>query len=191
MRRYAGFIAFVLAFVLVWSAAARAGAVPEDPAKKTRLGRYLDAREAYAMWQAAPDKVHVVDVRTVEEYVFVGHATMAVNIPVMLFSATYTPAQHGYTMVDNAGFLAATKARFALDATLLIMCRSGQRAAEAVNRLAAAGYSNVWSITDGFEGDSLKDPANQYHGKRVVNGWKNAGLPWTYALDNALVYQPQ
>ena len=54
--------------------------VPE--AKLTSIGLYVTAREAYEMWQADPERVKVLDVRMVEEYVFLGHAAMAVNIPV-------------------------------------------------------------------------------------------------------------
>ena len=41
--------------------------------KKTTLGLYVTAAEAYEKWKAAPDKVKVIDVRTPEEYAFVGH----------------------------------------------------------------------------------------------------------------------
>lgn len=34
-----------------------------------------------------------------------------------------------------------------------------------------------------MEGDLVDDPGSAYHGKRMRNGWKNAGLPWTYDLD--------
>ena len=53
--------------------------VPEK--KQTSLGLYVTAVEAYEMWKADPDGVNVIDVRTPEEYVFVGHAEMARNIP--------------------------------------------------------------------------------------------------------------
>ena len=35
------------------------------------LGLYVTAKEAYEKWQAAPDKVKIIDVRTPEEYLFV------------------------------------------------------------------------------------------------------------------------
>ena len=41
--------------------------------KQTTLGLYVTAAKAYEMWKAAPDKVKVIDVRTPEEYAFVGH----------------------------------------------------------------------------------------------------------------------
>ena len=53
----------------------------------------------------------------------------------------------------------------------------------AVNQLAAAGFTNAFNITDGMEGSKVEDPENVYFGKRMKNGWKNAGMPWTYTLD--------
>lgn len=53
------------------------------------------------------------------------------------------------------------------------MCRSGERSARVVDALAEAGYLLAVNVIDGFEGELGSD------GKRSVNGWKNAGLPWT------------
>jgi hypothetical protein len=60
----------------------------------------------------------------------------------------------------------------------------------AVNLLAEAGFKQVYNITDGFEGDVVKDPESYYNGKRVKNGWRNSGAPWTYDLDPTLMYHP-
>jgi rhodanese-related sulfurtransferase len=64
------------------------------------------------------------------------------------------------------------------------MCRSGDRSARAANLLIDAGFTNVWNQIEGFEGDMSKD------GRRTVNGWKNAGLPWTYKLDKSKLAMP-
>ena len=63
------------------------------------------------------------------------------------------------------------------------MCRSGGRGAMAVNALADAGFTNAYNIVDGMEGDMVDDPDNVYFGKRMKNGWKNSGLPWTYDVN--------
>ena len=67
----------------------------------------------------------------------------------------------------------------------MVMCRSGSRSANAVNMLAKAEFKNLYTVTDGFEGDKSKE------GKRTVNGWKNAGATWTYKLNQKLAYLPQ
>ena len=60
---------------------------------------------------------------------------------------------------------------------ILAMCRSGGRSAMVVNALAKAGFTQVYNIIDGFEGDKVEDPESVHHGKRMRNGWKNAA-PW-------------
>jgi hypothetical protein len=59
-----------------------------------------------------------------------------------------------------------------------------------VNQLAAAGFKKVYNITDGMEGDSVKDADSVFRGQRLVNGWKNSGLPWTYDVDAARMVLP-
>ncbi len=41
-----------------------------------------------------------------------------------------------------------------------------------------------------MEGDLVDDPNSVYAGKRMVNGWKNSGLPWTYKVDPKLMKLP-
>jgi hypothetical protein len=45
--------------------------------KQTTLGLYVNAAEAHEWWKAAPDTVKVIDVRTPEDYGFIGHPEMA------------------------------------------------------------------------------------------------------------------
>ena len=60
------------------------------------------------------------------------------------------------------------------------MCRSGGRGAKAVNLLAKAGYTKVYNIYDGLEGDTIDKGDSYNHGKRVLNGWKNSKLENKY-----------
>jgi rhodanese-related sulfurtransferase len=151
--------------------------------KQTTLGLYVTAQEAYEMWQAAPDKVTIIDVRTPEEFALIGHAEMAWNVPLgfITYQRIDGKFEHGVRM--NIDFVAEVKGLAEPTDTLLLMCRSGGRSAMAVNQLAAAGFTDVYNITDGMEGDKVKDPESVFHGKRVKNGWKNWGLPWTYSFD--------
>jgi len=54
--------------------------IPKE--KQTVLGLYVTAKEAYEKWKAEPEKVMIIDVRTPEEFIFVGHPAMAWKIPV-------------------------------------------------------------------------------------------------------------
>ncbi len=161
--------------------------VPEE--KLTSLNLYVTAREVYEMWLADPEHVKVLDVRTFEEYVLIGHAEMAVNIPLAFPTYTWDAKKGNYSVVGNKDFIAHVSERFKPDDTILVMCRSGGRSAMAVNALAKAGFTKVHNIIDGFEGDKVEDPESVYHGQRVRNGWKNS-VPWTYKLNPELVWLP-
>jgi rhodanese-related sulfurtransferase len=160
--------------------------VPEK--KQTSLGLYVTAREAYEMWKAAPDAVHIIDVRTPEEYVFVGHATMARNIPLVFMRYQWDAEKDEPVVEPNAAFVARVQALHAPGDTLLLICRSGGRSAWAVNFLAKAGFTNAYNVIDGTEGDKVDDRGSAFHGKRMRNGWKNSGSPWTYDCDPDLLW---
>ena len=142
----------------------------------------MTAKEAYEMWQAAPDKVKVIDVRTPEEYAFVGHPEMAWNIPVAFVTYHRKDGKFEHPVKMNPHFVADVKKVAQPTDTLLVTCRSGGRSAIAVNVLATAGFTNVYNITDGMEGDKVTDPGSVFYGKRMRNGWKNSA-PWIYSLD--------
>lgn len=171
-------------------AAAQPSAPPLHSMKQTTLGLYLTAREAYEKWKAAPDKVTILDVRTPEEFLFIGHADMAWNIPVAAQLYKWDADKKQFPMQPLTDFVARVEKVARPDHTLLVMCRSGGRSAMAVNLLAAAGFKNVYNIIDGMEGDVVKDPDSVFRGQRMVNGWKNAGLPWTYDVDPARMVLP-
>jgi rhodanese-related sulfurtransferase len=151
--------------------------------KQTTLGRYLTAREAFEKWKAESMKPIIVDVRTPEEFLFVGHADMAWNVPVAAQSYVWDSTTRQFPMRLLPDFVSRVEQIANSDNTLLVMCRSGARSAQAVELLVRAGFQNVYNITDGFEGDLVDDPNSVFHGQRLVNGWKNSGLPWTYDVD--------
>ena len=165
--------------------------VPKE--KQTKLGKYLAAKEAFDIVQTERAKTLFIDVRTRAELQFVG---MTHEID----------GQVPYVELNEFGEWDEANKRFKLDANpvfsqsvekllvakgltkadrVIVMCRSGDRSARAANLLADAGFANVWNQVEGFEGDLSKD------GRRTVNGWKNAGLPWTYKLEKSKVSLPQ
>ena len=68
---------------------------PVAEARQTRLGLYVTAKEAYDMWQADPEGVKILDVRTPEEWVFTGHAPMATNIPFAFLAYVWDDDEEG------------------------------------------------------------------------------------------------
>jgi rhodanese-related sulfurtransferase len=146
-------------------------------AKQTVLGLYLTAKQAYERWQAAPEQVKIIDVRTPEEYLFVGHPPMAWKIPVAAQSYIWNAEKGQFPLQPLFDFAARVQSVAKLDDTIMVMCRSGGRSAIAANMLAKAGFTQVHNIIDGMEGDGNGDSASVPQG-----GWKNSGCPWTKKL---------
>ena len=150
--------------------------------KQTVLGLYVTAKEAYAKWQATPDQVKVLDVRTPEEYLFVGHPTMAWKIPVAVQSYVWDAEKKQFPMQLLPDFIARVQTVAKPDDTIMVMCRSGGRSAIACNLLAQAGFQNVYNIIDGMEGDANADSDSVARAQPLKDGWKNSGCPWTKKL---------
>jgi rhodanese-related sulfurtransferase len=159
--------------------------------KQTVLGLYVTAEEAYEQWKADPDKVMILDVRTPEEFLFIGHPAMAWSIPVAAQSYAWDAGAAKFPMTVLPDFEARVREAAKPGATLLVTCRSGGRSAIAVNLLAKAGFTRVYNVIDGVEGDKVNDPESVFHGKRMKNGWKNSGLPWTYDVEPARLLFPR
>ena len=157
--------------------------------KRTGLGLYLTPADAAAALDADPSIVFV-DVRDPIEINFIGHPEpVDAIVPYETASLDFDAAASGYGMVPNPDFVRQIEALVARlgrgpDDALFIICRSGGRSAEAVDVLADAGFTNAWNLVEGFEGD--KDDA----GARAVNGWRNAGLPWTYKIRADAAWPP-
>ena len=189
MRKISILLVIVMFILMVWLPVSLAKpSLP--PQNQTVLGLYVTAREAFEMWQADQSKIKILDVRTPEEYVFVGHPAMAHNIPFQLFNYKMAVLNKGPLMTPNPNFIAEVGQKFKPSDTILVICRSGNRSAAAVNAMAAAGFETAYSVTEGFEGDRVKDPNSSFYGKRLKNGWKNEGLPWTDQLNPQLMWIP-
>ncbi len=164
--------------------------VPEY--KQTRAKLYITSREAFDEIQAEENKILFLDVRTRAEVEVVGMPTVAdANVPYMFMSEpmTWNDDWGSFKMTRNLNFLDAVKQRLeekglTQNDKVFLMCRSGGRSASAADLLSEAGFTNVYSVVDGYEGDKAKS------GKRTLNGWKNSDLPWSYKLDKKKMYLP-
>lgn len=150
--------------------------------KHTALGLYLTSEEAYEKWQADPDNVILLDVRTPEEYLFVGHPPMAWKVPILFQTYAWDAGEEKYPVRILPDFVARVSEIATPDSTIMAMCRSGGRSAAAVNMLAKAGYKNVYNVFDGMEGDAHKDSGSAVANEYPRSGWKNSGCPWTKKL---------
>lgn len=161
--------------------------------KQTKLGLYMTAEQAFKHTDANMDKTLFIDIRTPSELNYLGAASvMDAHVPAVFMDTTgWNDKKHRYKRKENKNFVsdidaALKKKGLSKDDTVILMCRSGKRSATAANALADNGYTKVYTVVDGYEGDKLKEGENK--GKRMKNGWKNSGLPWTYSLDKDYMY---
>lgn len=181
-------------FVYSFVGAAHSANAPTDPKKQTPWGLYLTSEETYEMKQRLGKQMLFVDVRDPIEIMFTGFTDVVdINIPFKLADRTeWNTKKPVFQMVENPNFEkdieAALEARkLNKNVPVVIMCRSGgTRGAPATKRLEGKGYTNVYVVTDGFEGGTVKEGDKKNW--RLKNGWKNAGLPWSYKLNKEKMY---
>lgn len=169
----------------------------EDAAayRETQLGLYVTASEAYELMQEN-DRAVLIDVRDPIEVKFTGFAEPTdIHVPWVLADRDSFDAEaKTWPMVKNADFEAQVRAELealdvAEDDPIIVMCRSGStRSAPGADVIAEMGYSEVYSMTDGFEGGKLEEGDSQ--GVRAVDGWRNSGLPWSYEIDPDVAWRP-
>ncbi|KAF1030088.1 MAG: Sulfurtransferase [Burkholderia plantarii] len=118
--------------------------------------------DAWAL--ASAGEALLIDVRTAEERKFVG------QVPDSLHVAW----ANGTALTRNPRFVRELEARAGgKEAVILLLCRSGNRSAQAADAAAKAGFTQVFNVLEGFEGDL--DDARRRGGH---NGWRFHGLPW-------------
>ena len=115
-------------------------------------------------WQLfSSGQAQLVDVRTAEERKFVGHVPGTVHV------AWAT----GTALTRNPRFARELESKVKKDGVVLLLCRSGKRSALAAEVAAKAGFTRVFNVLEGFEGEI---DANQHRGGG--DGWRFHGLPW-------------
>ena len=131
----------------------------------------LTPEQAYQHLQDDPRAV-LIDVRSNMEFLFVGHPQGAISVPWIdepdwkinpHFAAEVRKLMlGGISCHDDVGC-----------APVLLICRSGKRSLEAGEVLLKEGFTEVFNIEQGFEGE-----LDEQHHRSSVGGWRYAGLPW-------------
>jgi rhodanese-related sulfurtransferase len=127
--------------------------------------KHLSPKETYDFLRDKPEAL-LIDCRSEMEYLFVGHPSGALHVS----------WNDGPDWEVNPHFVGqVTKLAGTDHATrpVILICRSGMRSQEAGEALKQAGFSNVYNVLHGFEGD-LDD--KRHRGSK--NGWRFEGLPW-------------
>lgn len=105
----------------------------------------------------------LVDVRSGEERKFVGHVPDSLHVP----------WASGTSLTRNPRFVRELEAKTGKDAVVLLLCRSGKRSVLAAEAAAKAGFTDVFNVLEGFEGEI---DAQGHRG--TTDGWRLHGLPW-------------
>jgi rhodanese-related sulfurtransferase len=126
--------------------------------------KHLAPKQTYELLHQRADAVFV-DCRSEMEFLFVGHPVGAILIP----------WNDGPDWEINPHFVGQVKkaAGHTTHRPIVLICRSGNRSVDAGQELENAGFSEVYNVLYGFEGELDE---NRRRGSK--NGWRYDGLPW-------------
>lgn len=165
--------------------------VPEE--MRTKQNLYLLPKEAFQFLKAQQARVLFLDVRTRAEAQFLGMAdgvdALVPYVEFQEFMTDWDDKRGFYKLEPFNDFVPEVERRLkekglTKNDPVVLICRSGERSSRAADLLTDSGYKRVYTVVYGFEGE-LSDK-----GRRNVNGWKNAGLPWSFELDKKKMYFP-
>lgn len=126
---------------------------------------HLPPKQALEFLQSHADALFI-DCRSEMEYLFVGHPVGALHIPWNDGPDWTVNPQFAEQVRRLAGAGHATR-------PIVLICRSGNRSQEAGEALERAGFTRVFNVEHGFEGELDE---NQRRNTRA--GWRFDGLPW-------------
>ena len=118
--------------------------------------------EANFIWQHAPG-AKLVDVRSHAEIELVGYIPGAILLEWQAFP--------GWQV--NHYFLPQLTQLVDKQSLVMFLCRSGERSHQSAVMAHTAGYTEVYNVLEGFEGDR-----NALLHRGTEKGWKAAGLSW-------------
>ena len=126
--------------------------------------KHLSPKQAQAFLRDHPEALFI-DCRSEMEYLFVGHPVGALHVA----------WNDGPDWAVNPHFVPQVQklAGNGVDRPVVLICRSGNRSREAAEALKRAGFSRVFNIEHGFEGE-----LDENHHRNTRAGWRFEGLPW-------------
>ncbi len=133
--------------------------------------QHISPKQAYELIKKEPATAFI-DVRSDMEFLFIGHPVGAVNIP-WIDEPDFVINPHFERDVRRlilGGIIESSEHK---SVHVVLICRSGNRSAEAGNLLIEHGFKHVYNIEHGFEGERDDD-----HHRSTIAGWRYEGLPW-------------
>jgi rhodanese-related sulfurtransferase len=144
---------------------ARGSILPALPVPRTDAMKHFKPKETAEFLKQTPNAL-LVDCRSEMEYLFVGHPTGALHVA----------WNDGPDWEVNPHFVGQVKKLAGTNHAhrpILLICRSGNRSLDAGEALERAGFTDVYNVLHGFEGD-----LDEKHQRNTTNGWRFEGLPW-------------
>ena len=130
----------------------------------------LTAPEAHQLLQQDPSAI-LVDIRSFMEFMYIGHALGSVHVP-WVDEPDWTVNEDFVTDIRKLT-LGGVSQVAGKPVPIILICRSGKRTIEAGNTLIDEGITNVFHVSEGFEGD-----LDDQHQRGNINGWRYHNLPW-------------
>lgn len=131
----------------------------------------IGALDAWKICQHEP-RALLIDVRSSMEFLFVGHPKGAIHIP-WIDEPDWVVNTNFVTEVRKLALGGLGLNESSDDVPIVLICRSGNRSADAGEALVASGMKNVYNIDEGFEGK-----LDEEHHRSTINGWRFHDLPW-------------
>ena len=149
--------------------------VPKD--RRSTTGMYFTSEEASAHMATNSKSTLFVDVRDPAEIFTVGMPVSAnTNVPFKRINLNkWDKKKSTFKLPKNPNFAEDVDARLkakglSSNDTIILICGSGKRAAKAASVLKKSGYTNVYSVMDGYK------------------GWQKSNLKWSKKLDKGKMY---
>lgn len=132
----------------------------------------ISATEAHELLLSEPNAI-LIDVRSHMEFLFIGHPSGAIHIPWIdepdweinpdFVREVRQVLLGGLSHDGSSGH----------EVPVILICRSGKRSREAGHLLVQQGFTRVFNVRDGFEGE-----LDDNHHRSTLGGWRFEGLPW-------------
>lgn len=132
---------------------------------------HITASAAWDLIQKEP-RVAFIDVRSDMEFLFIGHPKGAVNIP-WIEEPDWNINPNFEREVRKLVLGGVIDSSEHASIPVILICRSGNRSAEAGQLLIDHGFRRVYNIEEGFEGE-----LDDNHQRSTSGGWRFDKLPW-------------
>lgn len=136
----------------------------------TQKVKQISPVDAWQLCQKDPRSL-LIDVRSAMEFLFVGHPKGAIHVP-WIDEPDWTINENFVTDIRKLA-LGGLKGGGLGDLPIVLICRSGNRSADAGKVLIESGITNVYNVDTGFEGELDED-----HHRSTLGGWRSNDLPW-------------